>query len=548
MTAASIKLIPDREALAQFADLMFRRADPTGYISLRAFPDKSEQGKKKEKAIFIEAIQIGDAAFLDIVFERARQAAAYPVPGRVLPANCELQTSAERQTANNLHEGVALSVECDEDRQAALATAGSLAWHRDRRDRQRAASGWTRQTGEIEPKGHLHWRLMQAGRDRGGARIAARGARAGRQAGRCRLERRPDRAPAALARVVASQEARRGWPGSLPRPRTRSTSTRRSSCCATRSAPRLRRDQVQNPASCGADDHAAVAAALAVIPNNDLKWVDWNRVGMAAWAATDGSDIGRAAFAAWSAKSAKNDKEATEARWQHYATSPPTRIGFGTLVYLARKHAPGWRYGRAADASGPRLDPEDVDIVGGGKSGGHREIPEPPRYVDGRPTALFGPLSKMADRAEHPAGGQGAVLSARRQAGAARHPAGRNVPRQDHQRGATRRGRYPLFARHAVPEVAVGEARQALADMGGHPSAAEAAMILLKRFGDWKFPAIAGIISTPTLRPDGTILSAPGYRSRRRSCCWSIRQRCRRSPSSPPRKTRWRRCSSSRAC
>ena len=35
--------------------------------------------------------------------------------------------------------------------------------------------------------------------------------------------------------------------------------------------------------------------------------------------------------------------------------------------------------------------------------------------------------------------------------------------------------------------------------------------MLLKRFGDWKFPAIAGIISTPTLRPDGTILKDAGY-------------------------------------
>ena len=39
----------------------------------------------------------------------------------------------------------------------------------------------------------------------------------------------------------------------------------------------------------------------------------------------------------------------------------------------------------------------------------------------------------------------------------------------------------------------------------------DAAMVLLKRFGDWTFPAIAGIITTPTLRPDGTILSEAGY-------------------------------------
>ena len=39
----------------------------------------------------------------------------------------------------------------------------------------------------------------------------------------------------------------------------------------------------------------------------------------------------------------------------------------------------------------------------------------------------------------------------------------------------------------------------------------DAAMVLLKRFGDWAFPVIAGIITTPTLRPDGTILSEAGY-------------------------------------
>ena len=78
-------------------------------------------------------------------------------------------------------------------------------------------------------------------------------------------------------------------------------------------------------------------------------WNDWNRIGMAAWAATGGSEAGRKAFAEWSAKSSKNDPAATEARWQHYRTSPPTRIGFGTLVYLARQHSPGWTYESAKD-------------------------------------------------------------------------------------------------------------------------------------------------------------------------------------------------------
>jgi hypothetical protein len=37
------------------------------------------------------------------------------------------------------------------------------------------------------------------------------------------------------------------------------------------------------------------------------------------------------------------------------------------------------------------------------------------------------------------------------------------------------------------------------------------AATLLARAGEWKFPKVAGVISTPTMRPDGTILSQEGY-------------------------------------
>jgi putative DNA primase/helicase len=50
-----------------------------------------------------------------------------------------------------------------------------------------------------------------------------------------------------------------------------------------------------------------------------------------------------------------------------------------------------------------------------------------------------------------------------------------------------------------------------------HPPV-DAAQVLLKRFGDWNFPVIAGIISTQTLRPDGTILSNQAT-IQQRSCC-----------------------------
>jgi Bifunctional DNA primase/polymerase, N-terminal len=39
----------------------------------------------------------------------------------------------------------------------------------------------------------------------------------------------------------------------------------------------------------------------------------------------------------------------------------------------------------------------------------------------------------------------------------------------------------------------------------------ETAETVLARAGEWQFPSIAGIINTPTLRPDGTILDQPGF-------------------------------------
>jgi hypothetical protein len=40
---------------------------------------------------------------------------------------------------------------------------------------------------------------------------------------------------------------------------------------------------------------------------------------------------------------------------------------------------------------------------------------------------------------------------------------------------------------------------------------AETAATVMARVGEWSFRAIAGVISTPTMRPDGSLLTAPGY-------------------------------------
>jgi hypothetical protein len=111
-------------------------------------------------------------------------------------------------------------------------------------------------------------------------------------------------------------------------------------------------------------DPALVAAALAIIPNDDRGWDDWNRIGMATWRATGGSDAGRAAFTAWSQKSRKFDAERTAERWRHYSTSPPTKLGAGTLFYEANQASPGWRDPHLLE----RMNAEYCAVVDGGKA------------------------------------------------------------------------------------------------------------------------------------------------------------------------------------
>lgn len=88
------------------------------------------------------------------------------------------------------------------------------------------------------------------------------------------------------------------------------------------------------------NDELRLAEVVAAIPNNSLSWDDWNRLGLAIFAASGGSEEGYIAFDDLSARSSKYDPHRTKARWLHYRRSPPDRIGIGTLIYLARQS--GW--------------------------------------------------------------------------------------------------------------------------------------------------------------------------------------------------------------
>ncbi len=82
--------------------------------------------------------------------------------------------------------------------------------------------------------------------------------------------------------------------------------------------------------------YEAIADALRYIPNADLPYDDWMRIGMAIKGAL-GED-GASLFAEWSACSTKHLSDTTDKAW---ASSRPTVIGAGTIYHHAQKN--GWR-------------------------------------------------------------------------------------------------------------------------------------------------------------------------------------------------------------
>jgi hypothetical protein len=107
-------------------------------------------------------------------------------------------------------------------------------------------------------------------------------------------------------------------------------------------------------------DLATLASALRAIPNDSRMddWLSWNTIGMALWAATNGSAQGFQLFAEWSSGHPSHDAAATQARWTSYSASPPGRLSAGTIFWHASEN--GWR------KSALRPQPVATDVGQGG--------------------------------------------------------------------------------------------------------------------------------------------------------------------------------------
>jgi hypothetical protein len=316
----------DRDEIAHFVDALFRHANNGTFVSLRAFSNDRPWRTDLWRTVQLSPDR---TQLIDDAARCATQAANAATPVVFCPPVATFNGS--KATEANLSDGLVLSVECDARPNEARVKLEELLGPAT----VIVASGgeWIdAATGEVEPKLHLHWRLAVP-------------ARTPEEHKDLKLARRlAAMIVAADATAVPSNHPLR-WPGSWHRKgqprlaRIVGSNPKRETMLSE--ALMILRDEFgdidETPHRSG-EPQAPIEqleAAMVMLPNDDRHWDEWNKFGMALYAATGGSDEGLELFKRWSAKSAKFNAAATKKRWQHYHNYPPTRSGAGTIFYAA---------------------------------------------------------------------------------------------------------------------------------------------------------------------------------------------------------------------
>jgi hypothetical protein len=149
---------PDREQVNIFFRTLFKHAASGTFVSLRSFYDDDST-----KPFAIETIPVDDREeVVDAAYHQARRAANDKRKIVFCPPVATF-TNTQHAGKADVADGLTLTAECDEKLQAARALLEKLLGPAT----LVVASGgeWTNpETGEIEPKLHLHWRLKKPAR------------------------------------------------------------------------------------------------------------------------------------------------------------------------------------------------------------------------------------------------------------------------------------------------------------------------------------------------------------------------------------------------
>lgn len=242
-----------------------------------------------------------------------------------------------------------------------------------------------------------------------------------------------------------------------------------------------------------APSHELIADAVAHIPNNDLPYDEWIKVGLALYAAL--GPEGRDLWQAWSAEAAKNDPAHTALKWDSFAAV--RNVTVGTLFWLAKQN--GWR---AAQPRRVRTAHTSRDASDEAPTQGNRPLiriraGQMPETIDEAEEALLGSGLGFYQRGSivvRPAMVPVAISGGRQI----------DAPRLVHVKAHHMAEAFTKAAHWERFDMRAGEwiptdCSQRLAET------------YLAREGQWRLPVLTGIINAPTLRDDGSILDQPGY-------------------------------------
>ncbi|WP_132250217.1 PriCT-2 domain-containing protein [Methylobacterium segetis] len=243
-------------------------------------------------------------------------------------------------------------------------------------------------------------------------------------------------------------------------------------------------------------DRETIADALASIPN-DFDYDEWIRIGFALHHGL--GEAGRDLWESWSATSPRNDPDLTSRKWATFAQGRTVTIA--TLFWHAAEN--GWRrQGRSGAAKQSRAERQA------------RPDPSADPQEDARPIVRFiaGQVPAAVDRME--ALLLDSPVEIFNRAGALVRPVLEDVP--------AAKGRTTTVARMSpLTTVSLADAASRIMNFQRFDARArdwldinppvEMTATLLAREGQWRLPPVAGIITTPTLRSDGTLLARAGY-------------------------------------
>ena len=335
---AKVRLEADRAELTRFVDATFKYADGGTDAVLRTFAEGSNEVLG---TVRVPLNGTGLDPIIEHAAHQATKAANTTRPAVFAPPVATFVGSRTRE--RDLGNGLVLTVEAD---QAPTIARRNLQFVLGPPTVVVASGGhWTDpETGEVEVKLHLHWRCKEPSRTTSEHALLKRA-----RALACTFV-------GADATAITPAHPLR-WPGSWHRkhePRiARIVDLRPGVEIDPSEVVELLEPLIPVQGAGGRrrggrghhselDDHD-LAALGEIIANPDLEWADWNRLGMAFFAASNGSEAGLAAFDQVSQRSAKYDADDTRRRWEHFHQSPPHRLGPGTLIYEARQVDPAFR-------------------------------------------------------------------------------------------------------------------------------------------------------------------------------------------------------------